>query len=56
VRDAVGFRDSLYVITGTLYSEQEVPLPGADEPHMIPSSYFKIIYDPRGNAASFLFD
>jgi endonuclease G len=56
VRDAVSFRNSLYVITGTLYSEEEVPLPGADEPHVIPSSYFKVIYDSRGNAASFIFD
>lgn len=56
VRNAVSFRNSLYVITGTLYSKEEQPLPGADESHIIPSSYFKIIYDLKGNAASFIFD
>ncbi|ARD43825.1 DNA/RNA non-specific endonuclease [Colwellia sp. PAMC 21821] len=56
VRKAVGFRDSLYVITGTLYLEKENPLPGADEVHTIPSAYFKVVYDPKGNAASFIFD
>jgi endonuclease G len=56
VRNAVGFRKSLYVITGTLYSEREKPLPGADEPHVVPSAYFKVIYDSKGNAASFMFD
>jgi endonuclease G len=56
IRNAVGFRNSLFVITGTLYFESEVPLPHADESHRIPSAYFKIIYDLKGNAASFLFD
>jgi endonuclease G len=56
VRNAVSFRNSLYVITGTLYSKKEASLPGADESHAIPSSYFKIIYDLKGNAASFIFD
>jgi endonuclease G len=56
LRDAVRFRKSLYVITGTLYSEKEAPLPDADQSHIIPSSYFKIIYDLKGNAASFVFD
>ncbi|XQW83904.1 DNA/RNA non-specific endonuclease [Thalassotalea piscium] len=56
VRNAVSFRHSLYVITGTLYAKAETPLPGADETHVIPSSYFKVIYDSAGNAASFVFD
>lgn len=56
VRKAVSFRNSLYVITGTLYLENEAPLPGADETHTIPSAYFKVVYDLKGNAASFFFD
>lgn len=56
VRNAVSFRNSLYVITGTLYLEDEEPLPSADESHTIPSAYFKVIYDLKGNSASFLFD
>lgn len=56
IRNAVNFRNSLYVITGTLYFENEAPLPHADEAHRIPSAYFKIIHDLKGNAASFLFD
>jgi endonuclease G len=54
--DAVSFRNSLYVITGTLYSEDEKPLPQADETHKIPSTYFKVVYDIQGNSASFIFD
>jgi endonuclease G len=56
IRDAVGFRNSLYVITGTLYSEDEKPLPQADETHKIPSAYYKVVYDLKGNSASFMFD
>ena len=56
VRKTVAYRDSLYVITGTLYSEMKTPLPGADELHAIPSAYFKVVYDATGNAASFIFD
>lgn len=56
IRSAVNFRNSLYVITGTLYMENEAPLPHADESHKVPSAYYKIVYDLKGNAASFLFD
>lgn len=56
VRNAVSFRKPLYVITGTIYSEEEEPLPQADEAHKIPSAYYKVIYDLNGNAASFMLD
>ncbi|WP_199527608.1 DNA/RNA non-specific endonuclease [Pseudoalteromonas sp. bablab_jr004] len=56
VREAVSFRNSLYVITGTLYLEEETPLPEANELHKVPSAYFKVIYDLRGDSASFIFD
>ncbi|MEC4724297.1 DNA/RNA non-specific endonuclease [Shewanella sp. D64] len=54
VRDAVGFRENLYVITGTLYNKQMDGLPKADEVHSIPSDYYKIVYDHKGNSAAFL--
>lgn len=56
IRDAVSFRNPLYVITGTLYLENEKPLPKADESHKVPSAYFKVIYDLNGHSASFIFD
>jgi len=56
IRDSVSFRNPLYVITGTLYLEDEQSLPHADETHVIPSAYFKVVYDSKGNSASFLFD
>jgi endonuclease G len=56
IREAVGFRNSLYVITGTLYLEDEKPLPQADETHKIPSAYYKVVYDMKGNSVSFMFD
>jgi endonuclease G len=54
VRDAVGFRDSLYVITGPLYQKEGKELPGADESHVIPSGYYKIVYNLKGEAAAFV--
>ncbi len=55
VRKTAGFRDSLYVITGPLY-EGELKLPKADEPHQVPSGYFKIVYNSKGEAAAFMMD
>lgn len=59
VRDSVSFRDSLHVISGPIYSAQSMTLPGADEPHTIPSAYYKIVYKPnraltKAEAAVFL--
>jgi len=54
VREAVGFRDSLFVITGSIYSAQQTSLPKADEPHIVPSAYFKIIHNKKGESASFI--
>ena len=55
VRDAVDFRDSLFIITGTLYegAPRTLPKPGV-EPHRVPSGYYKIVYDANGNAAGFI--
>lgn len=56
VRNAVSFRNSLYVITGTLYNSDMGQLPNADETHKIPSAYFKIVYDKKGAAQAFLME
>ncbi|MCD4652564.1 DNA/RNA non-specific endonuclease [bacterium] len=42
VRDLVNQVGVVYVITGTLYEKDMPSLPGADEPHKIPSGYWKI--------------
>jgi endonuclease G len=55
-RGAVKFRDSLFVITGTIYGDNALELPKADEPHEIPTAYFKVIYNQKGEAASFLME
>jgi len=54
VRAAVAFRQSLYVITGTLYQNPSLQLPNADETHQVPTSYFKVVYDLKGNATAFV--
>ncbi len=54
VKAGVWFRKPLYVITGTLYDNPALQLPNADEPHQVPSSYFKIVYDMKGNSTFFL--
>ncbi len=54
VRNAVEFRQSLFVITGPFYEGTPVTLPRANEAHRVPTGYFKIIYNTKGEAASFL--
>ncbi|WP_132703771.1 DNA/RNA non-specific endonuclease [Reinekea marinisedimentorum] len=54
VRNAVSFRDSLWVITGPTFENSELKLPGADEPHSVPSAYYKVVYDIKGHGAAFM--
>jgi endonuclease G len=59
VRGSVQFRDSLFVISGPIYSEHSMTLPSADEKHQIPSAYYKIVYKPnrelsQADAAAFI--
>lgn len=58
VRD--GHESVLYVATGPLYERNMPSLPHADEPHRIPSGYWKIIAVRKAggviNATAFIFD
>ncbi len=50
---------AVHVITGPLYEREMQTLPKADEPHRLPSGYWKIISLPVGgvtSAAGFVFD
>jgi endonuclease G, mitochondrial len=50
--------DAIYVICGTLYEADFPPLPNADEPHIIPSHFWKVIICEKGSKvkiASYLF-
>jgi endonuclease G, mitochondrial len=55
-RAAVRFRKNLFVITGPLFLKEMIKMPHADEPHLVPSAYFKVIYNLEGNAAFFIMD
>ena len=49
----------VYVATGPLYERPMPPLPGADEPHVVPSGYWKVVSVAREGgawAAGFVFD
>lgn len=49
----------VHVITGPLYEREMPPLPQADEPHRVPSGYWKIVSLLRGDTlevAGFVFD
>ena len=52
--------DLVYVMTGPLYERVMPGLPGADEPHKVPSGYWKIIIVPENGdtfyTAAFIFD
>jgi len=62
VRDLVREGTVVYVITGPLHERVMASLPGADEPHKVPSGYWKIIIVQPGKdydsiqTASFIFD
>lgn len=43
-------QSALYVVTGPLYEREMSLLPRADEPHTVPSGYFKVIVHVRGDA------
>lgn len=53
VRDAATYEHPLYVVTGPVYDKPMRNLPNADEPHSVPSGYYKIVYD-RSGGVSFL--
>ncbi|WP_420402968.1 DNA/RNA non-specific endonuclease [Nisaea sp.] len=49
----------VHVLTGPLYEREMPPLPEADEPHRVPSGYWKIVLLTRGDtvqAAGFVLD
>ena len=54
VRAAVKYHDSLFVITGAIYEGTPLQLPNADESHRVPSSYFKVIYNRKGESVAFV--
>ena len=43
---------AVHVVTGPLYERPMPPLPRADEPHTIPSGYFKIVVLGRGRSVT----
>jgi len=50
--------DAVYVVTGPLYERTMPVLPGADEPHRVPSGYWKVlaVSAPVLRVAAFVFD
>lgn len=56
-RDLAETEDSpVYVVTGPLYEHTMARLPNADEPHRVPSGYWKVIALPDGRATGFVFE
>lgn len=52
-------QQSVYVLTGPLYERDMPALPGADEPHRVPSGYWKVVamkHKDSVSLASFIFD
>lgn len=62
VRSLVSNGNIVYVMTGPLFERKMPLMPGADEPHKVPSGYWKIILIQPGKtynsikAAGFIFD
>ena len=46
---------ALYVLTGPLYERTMPRLPGADEPHRLPSGFWRVIVTDQGEIAAFAF-
>lgn len=58
-RELVKLYDSIYVMTGPLFETDMPPLPKADEYHIVPSGYWKIIAIPQKSGLevfSFIFN
>lgn len=60
-RDAAYALGEVYVLTGPLYGTEATPaeemtLPKANEPHDVPSAYWKVVMSGAGSYAGFLFD
>jgi len=52
-----GLAQEVFVVTGPLFENEMSNLPGADESHIVPSGYFKVIAVVRGrdiNTAAFI--
>ncbi len=50
--------DAVYVMTGTLYEQNMTPLPQANESHLVPSGYWKVVATEDGvtiKVAAFIF-
>lgn len=58
VREAAYDLGEIYVVTGPLYdpNENQIELPQADESHMVPTGYFKVISTDSGRLTAFMFD
>lgn len=57
VRDHALVADApVYVVTGPLYERDMPALPMADEPHKVPSGYWKVVAAADGRVAAFVFD
>ena len=58
VRDAAHALGQVYVITGPLHdpNENQIELPNANESHMVPTGYFKVISTESGRISAFMFD
>lgn len=46
----------LFVLTGPVYERKMAPLPKADEPHAVPSGYWKIVTTEADEQSVFFFD
>ena len=58
VRDAAYALREVYVVTGPTFDpdEDSMQLPRADEPHSVPTGYFKVVANRTGDLTAFLFD
>lgn len=56
IRDAAYHLRELFVVTGPLYEREMKTMPGADEPHTVPSGYWKVVATSSGRIAAFVFD
>ncbi|MAL75013.1 MAG: endonuclease [Rhodospirillaceae bacterium] len=56
VRELAWKHNEIWVLAGTLYENTEASLPGADEPHKVPSGFWKVVALKNGRIAGFIFD
>ncbi|MFD2177766.1 DNA/RNA non-specific endonuclease [Veronia pacifica] len=56
IRKGATYESPFYVVTGSLFEKKMPALPKADESHKIPSGFYKLVYNAKGEGVAFIME